>query len=213
VTGAIRIEGEGQSLEPIDVGSGGATAFRIGIEESLKMVYAGLGLPGHYFGDSAPGGLASTDRTELPVRKLFESEQMFWTNVYDSLFQWLARLAGKTINTQAIIEVDFPALVEKDANSLLAGLSSAVMAGYVSPEDACREAAYALGADDVEAWVDRLTEMTADNTQTLTEVESLLQREPLKAAPIVLRWARRVERAARESRAKENHVAPQSNTD
>ena len=213
VTGAVRVEGEGQSLEAIDVGSGGATAFRIGIEESLKMVYAGLGLPGHYFGDEAPGGLASTDRTELPVRKLFESEQMFWTSIYDSLFQWLARLAGKTINTQSIIEVDFPALIEKDAAGLMAGLSSAVTAGYVAPEDACREAAYALGADDVEAWVDRLTEVSTDNTQSLTEVESLIRRAPLQAAPIVLRWARRVERAARESRAKENHVAPQSERD
>lgn len=210
VPGAIRIEGEGQTLEAIDVGSGGATAFRIGIEESLKMVYAGLGLPGHYFGDEAPGGLASTDRTELPVRKLFESEQMFWTSIYDSLFQWLARITGKTINTQAIIEVDFPALIEKDAVGLLTGLSSGVAAGYIAPEDACRVAATALGADDVEAWVDRLTEVSTDNTQTLTEVESLIQREPLKAAPIVLRWARRVERAARESRAKENHAASKS---
>ena len=214
VTGAVRVEGEGHDLEPIDVGSGGAQAFRIGIEESLKMVYSGLGLSGHYFGEESPGGLAATDRTELAVRKLFESEQQFWTSIYDSLFQWCARLVGIELNTQAIIEVDFPALVEKDSAGLLTGLSSAVTAGYVAPEDACRVAAYQLGADDVEAWVERLSEVTADNTQSLTEIESLIEREPLKAAPIVLRWARKVERAARESRAKENHATPsQTGTD
>ena len=214
VTGAVRVEGEGHDLEPIDVGSGGAQAFRIGIEESLKMVYSGLGLSGHYFGEESPGGLAAADRTELAVRKLFESEQQFWTSIYDSLFQWCARLVGIELNTQAIIEVDFPALVEKDSAGLLTGLSSAVTAGYVAPEDACRVAAYQLGADDVEAWVERLSEVTADNTQSLTEIESLIEREPLKAAPIVLRWARKVERAARESRAKENHATPsQTGTD
>jgi len=203
VVGAIRLETDAQNLEPISLGTGGANSFSIGIERTLEMVYAGLGLPAHYFAADQPGGLTAQDQTELRVRKLFESEQLYWTAIYDGLFGHLARLAGLDVQASRLIDIDFPALVDTDAVPLLGGLAQAVMSGYIAPEDACRTAAYGLGAEDIDAWVERLAGAASESTETLTEVESLVDRDPLKAAPIVLRWARRVQKAAREHQARE----------
>lgn len=202
VVGSIRLETEGQNLEPISLGTGGANSFSIGIERSLEMVYTGLGLPAHYFAGQEPGGLTTADKTELRVRKLFEAEQLYWTAVYDGLFGHLARLADMNVQASGLIDIDFPALVDEDAVPLLGALSQAGVAGIIAPEDACRTAAYALGAEDVDAWVERLVTAAPGDAATMTEIDQMIESNYLKAAPIVLRWSRRLQHKARESMAK-----------
>lgn len=191
VVAAVRVEGKGRDLEPINVGTGGAGSFSVAIDECLNMVYAAAGLPAHYFGDTEQGTLATATAMELPVRKLFEAEQQWWTALYDELIQFVARVNGFEVATDRFIEIDFPTIVERDAPSLLGALSQATATGVISQDDACRTAAYALGADDVEAWVERL-ESPDSGPGTLTELEAAMESEPAKYAPIVLRFSRKV---------------------
>jgi hypothetical protein len=193
VVGSVRVETQGQDLEPITFGAGGAQAFETAIKTCLDMVYAGTGLPSHYFGNVDTGNLATASAMELPVRKLFESEQQWWTELYDTLFQWMGRVSGLVVDAETVIEIDFPTIVERDATALLQGLSQATMAPLIAPEDACRTAAALLGADDIEAWVERLTVGSADTQAAgATELEAMIRDNPLKAAPVVLRLTRKV---------------------
>lgn len=204
LVGSVRVESGTTDLEPISLGTGGAQSFAIGIEQTLQMVYAATGLPKHYFTGDQPGGLTNKDQTELRVRKLFEAEQQFWVGAYDALFQHLARIVNIEVNTPSLIDFDFPTLVDRDAVAMLPALAQATVGGIIAPDDACRTAAYYLGAEDIDAWVERLTGAAPDDLATATEIEALIEREPLKAAPIVLRWSRRVQKAAQEHLARES---------
>lgn len=198
--GSAYIHNDQYGLEPIEISDAGSKMFETAILQCKLMAFAGVGLPAHYFADISQGNLATATAVELSVRKLFEAEQQWWTGMHDSLIQYVARLSGIDVNARRVIEIDFPTIVEKDAVVLLGALAQAVPGGVISAEDACRTAAYALGADDVEDWVERLM-ASAPDSQTATELDTLIQNAPEQAAPIVLKFARRVREGIAKRRA------------
>jgi len=192
-TGSIRVESKGQKLEPIEIGEGGSKAFETAINETKQMVYAGTGLPEHYFGNVSTGNLATSTAMELPTRMTMESEQMLMTSYYDGLFQTIVRMAGIQLDTQKLIEIDFPD-IPTDISALSKALLDAKVAGHISQADGARYEALALGDDDVEGYVERAL---ASEPQAMSEIVAGIENDPPE---LVQRWVPVVDRLSRALR-------------
>lgn len=82
--GAVSATNEGVDLTPIKTDTGAKNAHDDG--RMLKLqVFAAVGLPETYFADVSVGNLATAKTVELPVIKMFQSQQQVWEDFYQSI--------------------------------------------------------------------------------------------------------------------------------
>jgi hypothetical protein len=195
----VRTMPEGTKLEAIDIGSGGANAFDACVKSLKLMVCAGTGLPLHLFGDVGSGRMSTANSLDTAVIKMFAAEQRFIESAFDVLFQKVARMAGMDVNTERLIQIDFPELDTKDSAPLLASIAQLGGAGFPMIELA-RVAASLLG-EDPEEWVTRLeADAQQNNPASLTEFNQAVDKAAEagdtaamhKLAVVALRFAHKV---------------------
>ena len=177
---AVRISGQGETLDPINITSQGGALFQHGFEVSRLMVCAGTGLPVYYLmGDPSTGNLATATAMELPVLKRFEHWQMLWTGLLDSVIAFIAAERGYELDTESLIELDLPDLDQRDAKGLLPALAQGVAAGFLPVEDAARIASWVLDAGNAEEMVERVKAMPTG--QAGMSLADMMESDPHRA--------------------------------
>ena len=179
--GSTHMSNPAVEFEPIDTPTGAAQIHEIGLRQMRLIVAASFGIFEHYFGDAGNANLASTKAMELPMLKLFQSRQQFWTGVLDELMQFVvnqAVMAGMLPGTADVnpsdnrwvietpvdraIDIDFPPILDEDLMALATAMTTAKEGRLVSEETAAKQFMIGAGINNIEEELERIEEDKAE---------------------------------------------------
>lgn len=150
------------------------------------MVASAVDLPDTILsGDPDQGNLATAKSLDRPTELAMRERQMLWADVYRDLCQIAlvsdvraprGLMTGATVTRDpawgmdlvqvdgepAVIDVDFPPVLEQDVTESIEAIVKAEQAGLVPTDEAAKLAMLALGLDNVEELVD---DMAADRDE------------------------------------------------
>lgn len=206
VAGSVASLPQGADLTPI--GKAGMMLDADNGKPFRLMVASATDLPDTILsGDPDQGNLATAKSLDRPTELAMRERQMLWADVYRDLCQYAlvsdARaprglMAGVTVTRDAawgldlvevdgepaVIDVDFPPVLEQDVTESIEAIVKAEQAGLVPTDEAAKLAMLALGLDNVEELVDAMAddrdEAAASAASTATDalavaVESLAE--------------------------------------
>lgn len=147
--GSMVFENQGANLTPIKADSGARNAADDARLIKLQIV-AGVGLFEQYFGDISTGNLATAKTVELPMLKMFQSNQQLWKDTYRAIDDAVLEHAG-VAEDKWYVDLDFAAIAPEDAAGLAASIKLIldVMPTLADAEEVQQVALQALGVDDV----------------------------------------------------------------
>lgn len=153
--GSTLLENLGVDHQPIR--TAGANASAADGRYLKLMICAASGIFEHYFGDPSTGNLATSTAMELPMLKMFESNQQKWIDTYSDIVQYVIERAidagelegfpeedgdaklyyvnfTKDSKTEKVLvddsfEVVMPPIVQKDVPALVESIVKAVTLG------------------------------------------------------------------------------------
>ena len=106
------IENLGSDTTPIKTESGAAGAYQDGRQIKLQIC-AAVGIPEQYFGDISIGSLATASTVELPMMKMFQSNQQVWADTYQDINEVVLEGAGIKPD-KWYVDMDFPVIAPND---------------------------------------------------------------------------------------------------
>ena len=124
--GGTFVENEGYNLTPIKTESG-ANAAQVDANMLLQIFGSAVGVFPHYFGAGEAFRLATATAMERPMRVQFEAYQQLWADVYDNIFNFVME-RNSIPKSKRFVDIDFPPLVEKDANEKVKAIIEVVTA-------------------------------------------------------------------------------------
>lgn len=131
--GSMWIENMGTDLQPIR--TQGATTSAADGRFLKLMVCAASGIFEHYFGDPSTGNLATATAMELPMLKMFESDQQLWQDAVRDIIQLeidnavgYGRIRTKK-KEDLQFEVQMPPIITKDVPAMIGAIVEAVNLG------------------------------------------------------------------------------------
>ncbi len=121
---ATWVENEGYNLTAIKAETG-ANAAQVDANMLLQIFGTSVGVFPHYFGAGESFRLATATAMERPMRVQFEAYQQLWSDVYDNIFTFVMDKSDVDVKKQ-FIDIDFPPIVEKDANEKIKAIVEVV---------------------------------------------------------------------------------------
>ena len=160
---STRFENMGVDTTQIKVESGARNAYDDGRMIKL-MIAAGVGIPEQYFGDISIGNLATAKTVELPMMKMFQSNQATWRDAYDDMDNVFLE-HGNIPPDKRYIDRDFPAIAPADtaaaANAIVQILNALPELG--ESEDVKQIALLTIGVNDPKEVLEGLTQEAIRN--------------------------------------------------
>lgn len=154
--GSTIFENEGSSMTPIKTDSGARNAMDDGRMIKLQ-IFAAVGIAEQYFGDISTGNLATAKTVELPMLKMFQSNQQLWKDVYRAIDEAVFEHA-RIPPDQWYVDRDFAAIAPEDAAELAESVEKIIRAlpNLADAKEVQSKALQSLGIDDVEKVLEEL---------------------------------------------------------
>jgi hypothetical protein len=205
VTGAFASLLEGRGLQPVR--TAGATVAAEDGRRLLLMVAATFGLPETFFGDVSVGTLATAKSLDRPTELRMRDRQTLWGDIHMEILNYVllqaVKAPGGLLNglgrvvaevydgkieervewnedVDPYIDVDFPPMVEADADKVVDSIVSAATlkglppAGTIPKPEISRMVLSALGEEDIDEILEELyPEGWEEEEPTEWEEESL----------------------------------------
>lgn len=137
---------EGRNLEAFQKPKIGGDAWDC-IRIMMNAISSGSDLSEHYFGNAADSNLATATALEYPILKAFQWWRRFWTEVYDTIFQFQLAEAGIEGMT---VDVDFPPLGAREVDKYVASVISSEQNSLLPREEAAKAIMQALTLEDLD---------------------------------------------------------------
>lgn len=112
--GGTWLENKGVDLTPMPRATGASDARSDGDQLKLMMC-AATGIMLHYFGDPSTGNLATSTAMELPMLKMFQSYQSFWSDALRDIF---AIAIDEDPDEPAQIDITLPPILLDDLRKI-----------------------------------------------------------------------------------------------
>jgi hypothetical protein len=190
-TGSVHVENLASDLQPINTPTGGATLHSQGLRAMVLQVAAASGIMEHYFGDPSTGNLATATSMELPMVKLFMSNQQLWRDIYLRILREALRRGGFDRGGKLPeIEIEFPPILSREVASYVHAVVEAGMMGYLDGPVASELIMRALGVKDIEK---ELKKMIGEG-----ETKPLTESDRRRAADLIFMLRRAREEIKRE---------------
>ncbi len=177
---SILLENLGSDTTPIKADSSARNAYQDGRMIKL-MISAAVGLPEQYFGDISIGNLATAKTAELPVTKMFQSNQAVWADAYQDIDEVVlahSDIPPKNWYVDRVFPPIAPADVALVADAIVKVIN--VMPEFASSPDVQQVALMILGINDPQEVIDNLPEL-AERNPSIALVKVLKQfREAIK---------------------------------
>ena len=153
---STRIENEAAKSEPIQPPQDARNAYDD--YRMLKLqICAAVGIPEQYFGDIATGNLATAKTVELPMLKMFQSNQSVWSDTFQDIFEIVLDY-NKVPQEKWYTDRDFPAIAPEDAFAAAQAIMQVVTAfpEFSSSTDVQQAALMAIGINDPDQVIEQL---------------------------------------------------------
>ncbi len=141
-------ENMGSDTTPIKTETGASAAYQDGRMIKLQIA-AGYGIPEQYFGDISIGNLATAKTVELPMMKMFQSNQKVWEDTYDNIDKVVLEHANIPPD-KWYVDRDFPPIAPQDVEATATALQTIVntFPQFADSKEVQQVALMALGIDD-----------------------------------------------------------------
>lgn len=169
---STRVENEAAKSEPVQPPQDARNAYDD--YRMLKLqVCAAVGIPEQYFGDIATGNLATAKTVELPMLKMFQSNQAVWGDAYQDIFEIVLEY-NKVDSKNWYVDKDFPAIAPEDVFAAAQSIVQIVTAfpEFSSIPDVQQQALIAMGINDPAQVLEQLSK-EAKNDPTIPLAKAL----------------------------------------
>ena len=178
--GSTITENEGVNTTPIKIETGAQNAYQDGRQIKL-MIFASVGISEQYFSDISTGNLATAKTVELPMQKMFESNQAVWADTYKDINNIVLKY-NNIPEDDWYVDLDFPPIAAADVTQTAEALVKIlnVMPSFADSPDVQQIAMMTLGVNDPAEALKEL-EKTAESNPSV-ELKRVLQkfREAIK---------------------------------
>ena len=161
--GSFIVENEGVDTTPIKTETGAKNAYEDGRQIKLQVASA-TGIPEQYFGDISIGNLATAKTVELPMMKMFQSNQQVWEDFYQEINEVVFQHNGIPEN-KWYVDTNWPLIAPRDVAAVADAVQKVVATfpQFVDSPEVQQVALTILGIDDVAEVLDALKKEMATN--------------------------------------------------
>ncbi len=155
---SVLLENLGSDTTPIKTDTGAMNSYTDGRQIKL-MIFASVGISEQYFSDISTGNLATAKTVELPMQKMFESNQAVWGDAYKDINNIVLKY-NKVPEDKWYVDLDFPPIAPRDVSQAAEALVKIlnVIPGFADSPDVQQIAMMTLGVNDPAEALDALKE-------------------------------------------------------
>jgi len=161
--GSQILENLGADTQPIKTDSAARNAYDDG--RMIKLMFqASVGISEQYFADISTGNLATAKTVELPMMKMFKSNQKVWGDTYQDIDEVVLEHAGIAPD-KWYVDREFPPIAPADVAQIAESIVNIlnVLPQFADSLDVQGIAMQALGVNDPAQALDALTQEAIKN--------------------------------------------------
>ena len=171
--GSTEIENEALNLTPIKADSGAKNAYQDARLIKLQ-VCSSVGIPEQYFGDISIGNLATAKTVELPMMKMFQSNQSLWNDAYQDMDELV--LVHGEVAEDTHIDRDFPPISPLETAVVADALGKILtaMPEFSDSRDVRQVALMVLGINNTGDVLEEIDKILADQEKKKAEAPPVI---------------------------------------